>query len=213
MRPRRTTALLLSGACGLIVGCTYGNTHDYAATTPQLDTAGKGRVVVAVHDLRPYVVSGDKTPSFVGLSRTPVGSPMDVRTSSDRTLSDDWTRSVSRALRLRGFEPVAVQIGITDTAATTVQRLRAAGGKAALLFTIRDWKSDTYIQTTLDYDVKLEVIDPAGTVVAQSWVRGHDDLGGETLNPPEYARRTVLDAFQKKMQHMLNDPDVVKALR
>ena len=65
--------------CILSGGCAVGVQHSYSATDTKFDIIADSKVAVAVHDRRPYVVSGDKAGNFVGLQRAGFGNPYDVR--------------------------------------------------------------------------------------------------------------------------------------
>ena len=52
-----------------LAACAIGNTYDYRAATPSLKASASRSISVGVLDRRPYVLSGNKPPSFVGLQR------------------------------------------------------------------------------------------------------------------------------------------------
>src|SRR5262249_22765496 len=83
----------------------------------------------------------------------------------------------------------------------------------ALLLVLNEWKSDTYINTDLTYNVTLSIIDSRGTVIAKVDMKGVDNSGGDFLNPPAHSRTAILPAFKKKLEDLLNHPDVVAAFR
>ena len=60
---------------------------------------------------------------------------------------------------------------------------RSPVGERAVLLTLREWKSDTYMNTTILYDVTLSVLDRSGQVVGESRLKGEDNLGGDFVNP------------------------------
>ena len=62
----------------LIAGCAAGNQYDYSGSDLALPITGSGDIGVAVLDVRPYVLNGDKKPDFVGLQRGGFGNPFDV---------------------------------------------------------------------------------------------------------------------------------------
>src|SRR5215468_9264272 len=114
----RTWVLLMAG---LLSACVYGRTIDYKAPVELGTPTGSARVAVAVLDHRPYVVSGQKSPSFVGLQvagfPNPYGLlPGDVNTESGAPLASDFSSAIAKALSTKGFS--VTELGVTATAST-----------------------------------------------------------------------------------------------
>ena len=82
-----------------------------------------------------------------------------------------------------------------------------------LLLTLVEWKSDTYKNTALGYDVTLEVRDAQGNELASCRRSGKDDLGGSFWNPVGHANRAVPTAFAAKLGELLSDPGILAALQ
>ncbi|MEA3644206.1 MAG: hypothetical protein VBE63_30420, partial [Lamprobacter sp.] len=59
--------LVLVGAALILGGCAIGNTYEYRLPRMPLPVEGNSSIGLAVTDLRPYILSGDKEPDFVGL--------------------------------------------------------------------------------------------------------------------------------------------------
>ena len=93
------------------------------------------------------------------------------------------------------------------------QALVQAGKDRALLITLNEWKSDTFMNTALIYDVTARVLDRSGRTLADSKISGRDDLSGSGLNPPAHAKSAVPVAFRAKFEQLLNDPKIAAALR
>lgn len=201
-------APLLLAACVSAVG----NKHAYHSVVASIPASGTGQVAVATHDQRPYVLSGNKHPRFVGLSRGGYGNPFDILTDDGRPLADSMTQAIVNSLNQKGFRSVPVAVTASEAAATAREKLMRAGGERAVLLTLREWKSDTYQNTWLAYDVTLTVLDRTGQVVGESRLAGKDDLGGDFLNPPGHAKKVVPAAFKAKLEQLLGDPAVVTAL-
>jgi hypothetical protein len=71
---------LLNGACAV------GVQHKYDATDAQIEAKPTGIVAVAVQDARSYILSGNKTPNFVGNSRGGYYNAFDVTTTTGKPL-------------------------------------------------------------------------------------------------------------------------------
>jgi hypothetical protein len=195
----------------LLSACAVGNQHDYTSAAPQLTVQGSGSAVVAVQDQRPYILDHDKTPNFCGLFRGGFGNPFDVTTQSNNPLAADFRSTIVAALKNKGLtaEPVETTLALSDADAR--QSLLAAAKDHALLLVIKEWKSDTYFNTGLLYDLTLTVFDRTGAVAAQSKIAAKDNLGPAAL--PRDARIAVAKAYQAKLETLLNDPNVVEALQ
>lgn len=200
-------------AAVLLGACAVGNQHAYQNVTADLTTAGPGRIAVATHDQRPYVVQKVKGPHFVGLSRGGYGIPFDVTTEGDRPLADAITRAISNSLEKKGFRPVPVFVPPSESPESVRKMLLQSQVDRAILLTLREWKSDTFTDTSLLYDVSLNVLDRTERVIAEKQVQGRDNLGADVWNPPAHAREAVSKAFKAKLEELLNDPAVAKALR
>ncbi len=191
--------------------CAVGNQHDYKTEIPNTGAKVVGTAAVAAQDRRPYVVNGEKPEKFVGLSRGGYGNPFDVTTVSGNPLAIDIRDTVIAALKKNGVdaEPVALQPAQADPR----QALVGLNRDRSLLFVVSEWKSDTYMNTALLYDMRLTVLDKSGREIAESVVSGRDDLGGDFINPPAHAKRAIPTAFKAKLELLINDPKVLAALR
>ena len=81
--------LVIAAAFVALGGCAIGNKYDYEVASIELPVVGTNEIGVAVVDRRPYVVSGDKQPDFVGLQRGGFGNPFDVTTKSGNPMAAD----------------------------------------------------------------------------------------------------------------------------
>jgi hypothetical protein len=198
----------------LISGCTA---HRYQDGTAELKATGGGVLAVAVQDARPYVVSGNKAPSFVGLSRGGFGNPFDIKTESGRPLAADIADSVCQSLQRKGFacSTIETQPNAAEDAAMRARAVEAGGRRNAtrvLLLVLNEWKSDTYVNTALHYDVVLTVLKADGGALATERVHGSDDLGGNFWNPRSHAQEAVATAFKAKIEQLLNAPKIVESM-
>ena len=203
----------IMAAATLAAGCAVGNQHAYHDATADVAPSGGARsVAVGAQDLRPYVISGGKAGNFVGLSRGGFGNPFDVTTESGNALAQDFAASIARSLEAKGFKATAVRVA--GTTAPDVNEMAAKSGQERLaLVTINEWKSDTYMSTTLQYDVTLRVFDASGQQLAQNRISGKDDLGSSAINPPGHAKEAVPVAYRRNLEQLFNNDSVRQSLR
>ncbi len=200
-------------AVALLLGCAAGNKHRYESVSAKLDVPAGGRIAVSTLDQRPYVLSGDKPPHFVGLQRAGFGNPFAVGTRSGQPLAVDMTNAITSALKAQGAEASAVIPAPNESEGDVRKRLMESGARRLLLLKLREWKSDTYNRTSLEYDVQLQVLDDQGGELASSALQGDDNLGGSFWNPAAHAKRAVQSAFAAKVGMLFADPEVQQALR
>ncbi len=71
-------------------GCAVGNKISYDGASDLSPTFEKDiPILILMHDIRPYVLSGDKKTSFVGLTRSLYGIPYATNTLSGKSLAVD----------------------------------------------------------------------------------------------------------------------------
>ena len=210
MPPNKLAALL--SIVLLLSGCAVGVTHQLDTAVPTVRTTGKDSAfVVSSHDQRPYVRSGAKPESFVGLSRGGFGNPFDVNTASGNGLASDISKALANALSANGAQ-VEI-IAVTPHEQETVFHSKLAARKVkAVLVTISEWKSDTYMSVRLHYDLAISVIGADGKVSARKSVQGTEDLGGSAINPPEASRQSVPPALKRKLEQLLTAPEIASEL-
>jgi len=205
---------LLSVALLLLLGaCAFGNTIDYRSQPLELAAKTDKPVVVGVDDKRPYVVSKDNTPEFVGVIRSAGGIPYGVHTTSGKPLAADFSASIVKALGANGVSASEVTILVSATADTGLKALTGTGAQRCLLVTIVDWKSDKYFNTTLTYALKADVFDAAGKVIASNAVQGTTPISGDISHPTENLERNATGIAQKAMKQLLDDSKILEALR
>jgi len=176
-----------------LAGCAVGNRYDYRTAIEGLPVSGTQTVAVDVVDARPYVLSGDKDPSFVGLQRGGFGNPFDVKTASGGPLAGEMRAGIANALQQRGFTVAA-----PDAAAPRKMELR-----------VFEWKTDVMARMKVLYDLKLSIFDDQGKLLAQSAAKGEDVLGGgfEQANSANAAK-----SFELRFSELVRDEAVKAAL-
>lgn len=205
-------ALTAAATLGLSA-CAFGHHYDYRDTTTTLAYHGQGRVAVAAWDQRPYVLSGDKDPHFVGLQRSLYGIPFNVSTSSGQPLATEMGKAMALSLANAGFGATPVAVPAQDQQQQAVQALLQSGLRRALLLRVNDWESDNYKNPTVVYDLTLGVYDHDGRQLASTGTKGIDDLHSKLFDSSTAPGKIVPELFQQKIQLLLDTPEIQAALR
>jgi hypothetical protein len=202
--------LIIATIAGILGGCAFGRTYSYADTPIGLQgVASAGTVAVGVQDARPYVTSGGKRESFVGLMRGGFGNPFDVTTQSGGPLAVEMRDAIVRALKARGVTAEAAVIQVSDSPASAKRKLEQTKARRLALVAMKEWKSDSMMSTDLHYDVTLTIFDESGNQLATNSIKGMDNLGGLGLSPNEGISR----ATARKLDTLFDDEKIVAALK
>lgn len=170
--------------------------------------ATEATVALGVWDAREDVVNGERKPSWLGLQRSLYGIPHGVTTASGKPFAEDLTNFLARSLARTGIDAETVSIAVGMDREDTVKQLTATGRTRLLLFRLDEWYADTYAQTTLHYDVTLEVLDAAGATMSKVSVSGEDDLGRRERP----GRRSVTEATADILRTLLTRESSLQAL-
>jgi hypothetical protein len=195
----------------LLTGCVAGNKHTFNYMPAEKSEVGQGRVVLlfAVDDQRPYIVSGDEKPNFVGEQRNGYGMPFNVTTSDNRPFATIVQETVQRDLEAAGFRVTPSQEKATNVASAA----SSANASRALAVIMREFKSDTYTNINFDYDFEAIVYDASGKELARSKMAGEDVLPGSFMNPPKAAKQKVPQRFYETIHRLITgDEQLMKAL-
>jgi hypothetical protein len=197
-----------------VSACAFGRKIDYAAPAEVGLKQGSTPLAVGVLDHRPYVVSGDKSPSFVGLQRSGFGIPYNVNTQSGHPLAEDFSSSIAGALSNKGYAVQQVQLSPSLATSNAVAQVVASGAKRSIVLEVGEWKSDTLSRAALYYSLSMTVFDENTTPLARKEVSGRDDLGGSfwDIDPAASAAQVTRDAFKRKVFALFDDPAIQSAL-
>ena len=215
-RPAYRVCVIALLALVLIVtsGCAIGRKVDYGSAMTLPVKEGSGQLAVGVVDHRPYVVAGDKAPTFVGLQRSGVGIPYDVNTQSGRPLAADFSGAMSKALTDKGYSVTEVELAPSATVDEAKSKLAAVKAGRRILLEVREWKTDTYAEAGLFYGLYLDVLDQHSAVIGHAETAGRNNLGGSfwDLDPAASAAEVASAAFKRKMNDLFREPQIQSAL-
>ena len=208
-------------------GCTSGGganrlrpsarTISFAGVVPTVFTPGQTRVAVASIDRRRDILEGRKITACAGFIRDEAGQLQDVTTASGEPLASEFTLALAAGLAAAGYDTVPLLVRTTSGPATEElqERLAEVAAARSLVLRVHQWTSDTFVATTLHYDLELLVADAQTNVLATQRITGRDQLGGPEPEetPLGHARATVPPALNAKLASLLAAPNIVAALR
>ncbi|HET6546338.1 MAG TPA: hypothetical protein VFG55_06280 [Rhodanobacteraceae bacterium] len=197
----RIAALLCAAA--VLGGCAFGRKIAYSDAVADVEASGHRTLALATHDQRPYVIAADKDADFVGLMRSAYGIPYNINTESGQPLADEMSAAIAKSLDARGFRTTVVKIGYAQSRRVAREALLKENAERLVLITLNEWKSDTYFNTSLNFDVKITVFDQGGSELASATFNGNEDIG----------KMPVPTAFRRKIEDWFSDPKIVEALR
>jgi len=205
----RNVWILLS--CMLLFGCAAGNKYNYRAEVASLPIKSmtEKTLLLALDDRRPYVLSGEKNPDFVGLQRGGFGNPFDVTTASGKPMIDDMATSIAASLEQSGYAVEIAESG-TDMAKLIVLAKNADAFRIIQL-QVFEWKSDIYMSIGLHYDLQLSVYDADGNLLAENTIRGNEAAGGGKISATQNSEH-MADEFGKRIGYLFNKPEIREAL-
>lgn len=197
----------------IVSGCAIGNKHSYHQIDMKFNPKGITRLSVATFDQRDYIKNGNKEPDFVGLQRGGYGNTFDVTTVSGKSLAEDMTTSIVQSLKSHGVDAIPVIVTHELPIKKVTLELPSKNKTSrSLLLVLKEWKSDTMQRTALIYDVTMLILDEEGDVLIAKSLKGRDNLGGSFLNPTGHAKEVIPLAFKDKLESLLSNKSILKAL-
>lgn len=200
-------AALMLASCGNLYRINYSNIKT------DLNFSGSRSVSIGVMDQRPYVLSGEKDPKYVGTIRGGYGNPFDLWTQSNLRLTDEMAATVADSLRSKGFKVIMVKATVGKDGAGMLAEMKSSGAERLVFIEVKDWWSNYYPasygaeKTELIMNVELKVLDRSQRVL------GSGRLKGTAIPPSGWPKDTIPGFYQKKMTELLNDQDVKRAMR
>lgn len=190
-------------------GCAAGQTIDYRTGSVDYETGLEEdhKLLITFQDIRPYVLSGNKRPSFVGLNRSLYGIPYSVSTRSNKPLADDLGTLVAKSLQDEGLIARSVAFPLKGNVNNFIRNY-ANKGEKVLLFSIHEWKTDASFTASLYYDIDLTVYNDDGREMATSRQAGHDAVGAN--QPP--GRRNLAEVNVDILGGLMKMPVIKSAI-
>jgi hypothetical protein len=142
----------------LLQGCVVGQSIDMSkAEAAEVTSSQAYRENLVVNDLRPYVVSGDKPPYFIGQYRSGIGIPYDVATEGNIPLREVLRADIAERLDRQSFPVETLHVKVD----------------------IEDWDFDTYQNGKFTYHLEVLVSDDQGQKVGSETLKENIGVTGK----------------------------------
>ena len=207
----RQLAALISVAL-LMSACAVGNQYDYRAGSAKVPDTGDLRIAVAVTDLRSYVLSGEKSPNFVGLQRGGFGNPFDVTTSSGAPMAVDFAELIRSSFAANDTAVDVIPLNPGADVEAALAAYRNSEADRLLLLEIHEWKTDVYAQVTVHWNLTAKIFDRSGRLLAEESVRGTGGTGTIGGLSDEAKGQVAATEASRLLGELLNRPAIKDAL-
>jgi hypothetical protein len=208
-RVSRFSGFILIGVTMLALGaCAFGRKVDYGGAMALNVPNGSQQIALSVLDHRPYVLSGDKAPSFVGLQRDGYGIPYNVNTTSGGPLADDFSKALAQSLTSRGYKVQEMKPLPSTSTDDAIKQAVGTGADRAVILEVTEWKTDQLQNAALLYGLGLSVYDSHSVALASNSLSGKDSIPSNYLDGAE---QIAPAAFRQKMTQLFGKQEVQTA--
>jgi len=165
----------------------YDTKINYHDIIPKINYRGDKTISVIVNDKRPYVLSRQTGPEYVGITRGGFGRPYDICTSTLKPLAEEFSQFIVNGLVAVGFKIMESSTADRIVSIDILEWLSITGG-GLISFTFG---------TDLHYNLFVNVFDGKNKILAQQEVKGTDSLGGSLSQINELIPRATENIFNK----------------
>ncbi len=201
----KTFSVFLLINLSTLFGCgsnsAINRTEDLSNAWPNISLQSDRTILVNAIDERPYVLNKKKGASFIGLMRGGFGTPFDMNTTSGQPLAEDLKNAITSGMKNEGLIADSYSIGESQELDNNLR---------VVVLHIKEWKSDTYTTSKFLFDLKLEVLDSTGKVLASNSNR-NISVSGETIE--KKATASPLESGRLALTSLFKNKQILDALR
>jgi len=128
----------------------------------------------------------------IDLQRAGVGNSRSVCTASDLPFANDVTETIAGFLSAKDYCVIPIFV---KEQARVMKLMSANKADRNLLIIVKKWKSYTYMNLGLGYEIELNIFDKNLNKLTSFSVVGNKFLSGSFWDPPSAARREKPLAF------------------
>lgn len=205
---RRTTALILLLFCS--VGAARAvqiDAADYAMRVPPAAQSGQ-RVAISVIDSRPYVLSGESSESYEGMSREVYGIPISRETSDRKTMALYLGERLRIGFERAGYLPALVAAPKGSRPSMVAEGLASLAGRAFVV-ELREWSYDMgFAKPSFTYDITVNVYSN-GELLSSTEFSGADPMpkGGR-----KHFKKRFAELYPVIFERVFAHPEVAAGL-
>ena len=201
----RLTLVLLSLL--VFTGCTSVMTAEQAA--PNFANQLPSQLNLVVLDHRPYVRSGDKAPSFEGLSRSGFGIPYSQYTYNRMPLADYLAARIVAGAKKDGVDLHVIK-AVHNDELEDLKPLILEQDQATLVLELINWKYDFHpFNKDFIYNVNISILDKTGNPVVRESFDGDEPL---SVGFDEALVNAAQKHYQKKLRELFLNKKIQQAL-
>ena len=204
--------VVAAGLSLMSIGCALNNNQDYEARALSLPVTSGRTIAVGTQDQRPLVVKGPEREHYVGHQRGGYGNPFLVTTKDLKPLAGVVTNVVKSALQQKGAKVTPVALSPRTSTGNAHAAFAATKADRWMMISMKEWDSDTYVNTDLDYDLLVQVFDGEGKLLASNELKEKDTIKSPALGGGVHSE-LIPEAFKQRMEELLSDPKIVAALQ
>lgn len=169
----------------------YEANIDYHNSIPKISYKGNQPVSVIVHDKRPYILSGEKGPEYVGFFRGGFGRPYDLGTETLKPLADEFVHCIAGGLNAAGFTTGNAKKFVSID---IIEWITVSGG-GLISFSAG---------TELNYAIVIKILDEKNNVLVQQEIKGTEDLKCSLSQ----IYKAIPEGTEKLLSRFLNADDI-----
>ncbi|ATZ74081.1 hypothetical protein CWC33_10445 [Idiomarina sp. X4] len=197
--------IALAIASFYLSGCASIMTAEQAA--PAVNTPNElESVSIAVVDKREYVLSGDKSPNFEGLSRSNFGIPYSQYTYTGQPMSEYLTERLVAGFMKKGVDAEAYPTSYSMSL-SSIKNALAKKEQPSIIIALNEWKYDYHAFSDNSwYDVDVVVLDKNGEEKIKRSFKGENDVGSGLIS------NEMQTIYKQRFESIFLDDAIQKAL-
>jgi len=163
-------------------------------------------IVLAVQDKRSYILDGSFSPSYTGTLQALNGISYPLHTLSDKPLADDLAVLLEKALEKNSLN-VELQFVKPIQDIEEIYSTSKLMNKRLVILVLRDWQTDTFIESDFIYNINLLVINDQGKKIFEI-----NRQAKKRIYAPGNGTPTLKEQIESVIENIFNTPEILKAI-
>lgn len=136
-----------------------------------------------------------------------------MTTTSGRPLAEDLLQTFTNTFRSAGTVVTGTALASSLSPDMAVAALAEKGSERILRISFTEWKSDSFANSWVMYDVTARIYDKDGKMLGQNHLQGKDAISSSAAMAKSDANNSITQAFQQKIKDLLGGPEIIAALQ